>query len=293
MSWGYYRKKRPARPARVVKDGIKASRVNTGHTSWWAQEWMKLLEVMDEEYGNRLARGKTYARLGQVISIDITPGHVKSLVQGTQSAPYQVEIHIEPILQSDWDKIIKGMVGQAYFLALLLAGQMPDNIEDVFDAAGASLFPRDDMEMDGECTCPDWAVPCKHTSAVYFLLGEEFDRDPFLLFLLRGMPREELLYHLRVESGMCLDALTISEIAPEPLPTESLTFWTANPLPEIVIGECQSGDVTAPLLRRIGNYPFWRGSQSIIKTLSPNYISAARHGSELALRFSEDNQPEA
>ena len=84
---------------------------------------------------------------------------------------------------------------QVIFTAKLLAGEMPQDIEQAFTDAGLSLFPAQSKDLDTECSCPDWSNPCKHIAAVYYLLGEEFDRNPFLIFKLRGMEREESFEH--------------------------------------------------------------------------------------------------
>ena len=118
------------------------------------------------------------------------------------------------------------MAEQPIIAASLLSGRMPANIEDTFRAVGLSMFPdqRDDLETD--CSCPDWSNPCKHIAAVYLLLGEEFDRDPFLIFRMRGMDREDLLGPEFRRSARTLEGPTLPA---EPLPPEPGEFWS-NPL---------------------------------------------------------------
>ena len=115
------------------------------------------------------------------------------------------------------------MAEQPIIAASLLSGRMPDNIEDTFRSVGLSMFPdrRDDLETD--CSCPDWSNPCKHVAAVYLLLGEEFDRDPFLIFRMRGMDREDLLGPEFRRSALTLEGPALPA---EPLPPEPGEFWS-------------------------------------------------------------------
>ena len=70
---------------------------------------------------------------------------------------------------------------------------MPADIERAFAASGKRLFPFKLQEVRSECSCPDKANPCKHISAVYYLMGDRFSEDPFVLFQLRGRTRSQLL----------------------------------------------------------------------------------------------------
>ena len=175
-----------------VRGGIRAgSKRGAFGSSWWAKRWLQTLEEF--RIGSRLDRGRSYARRGQVMSIDVQPGGVTAKVQGSRKRPYNVSIEVRTISPPDWERLQAAMAEQPIIAASLLSGRMPDNIEDTFRAAGLSMFPdrQDDLETD--CSCPDWSNPCKHVAAVYLLLGEEFDRDPFLIFRMRGMDRGDLL----------------------------------------------------------------------------------------------------
>ena len=175
-----------------VRGGIRAgSKRGAFGSSWWARRWLQTLEEF--RIGTRLDRGRSYARRGQVMSIDVQPGGVTARVQGSRKRPYSVSIEVRTISPPDWERLQEAMAKQPIIAASLLSGRMPDNIEECFRAVGLSMFPdrQDDLETD--CSCPDWSNPCKHVAAVYLLLGEEFDRDPFLIFRMRGMDREDLL----------------------------------------------------------------------------------------------------
>ncbi len=174
----------PSSPIRTDK-GIKArSQRGAFGTSWWAKRWIAALDRFG--WGSRLQRGKTYARQGQVLTIDFAGSKIKAKVQGSRPKPYDVTIEMQPLSAAQWEHVIDALARQAIFAAKLLAGEMPQNIEQAFDAAGVPLFPRGPQDISAACSCPDYANPCKHIAAVYYLLGERFDEDPFLIFQARA-----------------------------------------------------------------------------------------------------------
>ncbi len=187
----YSRYFKPSKPC-AAKGGIKAqSKRGTFGESWWAKRWNSVLESFD--IGARLGRGRSYARKGQVLSIQIEKGLVRAKVQGSRPKPYDVAIQAKTLTPEDWQTVAEALAQQAIFAAKLLAGEMPQDIERTFEQCGLSLFPSQLGDLSTKCSCPDWSNPCKHIAAVYYLIGEEFDRDPFLIFTLRGLTQEELL----------------------------------------------------------------------------------------------------
>ena len=185
----------PARPIRV-DGGIKArSKRGAIGEQWWSRRFISVLE----SYGmsGRLARGRSYARAGQVLDFELSQGKVTARVQGSRVRPYQVRIGVLPLTTAQWRRVQDRLASQALFRAKLLAGEMPHEIEEVFAECGTPLFPRSPADLDMHCSCPDWEVPCKHLAAVCYVLAEEFDRDPFGMLAWRGKAREELLAALR------------------------------------------------------------------------------------------------
>ena len=185
----------PAKPIRV-DGGIKArSKRGAIGEQWWSRRFISVLE----SYGmsGRLARGRSYARAGQVLDFALTQGKVTARVQGSRVRPYQVRIGVLPLTTAQWRRVQDRLARQALFRAKLLAGEMPHEIEEVFAECGTPLFPRSAADLDMHCSCPDWGVPCKHLAAVCYVLAEEFDRDPFGMLAWRGKARDELLAALR------------------------------------------------------------------------------------------------
>jgi uncharacterized Zn finger protein len=231
-----------------------------------------------------------------VLSINIEKGAVTARVQGSRARPYRVEIKVKTLGRPDWEKLTLALSGRPIFAAKLLAGQMPENIEDAFRDAGLSLFPDRGDDLETNCSCPDWSNPCKHIAAVYLLLGEEFDRDPFLIFKLRGAEREELLSlagREAVGSSVGAYETTIKSRADqgtdqsptEPLPAEPAEFWGQETAEreEAAHGAARIPTVSASLPKRLGNFPFWRGRDGFIPALEEIYSRASPAGLDVFL----------
>lgn len=166
---------------------------------WWTQQWLDILNRY--RFKKRLERARNYARQGNVLSIEFTGQRVIAEVQGTQAEPYQVELWLDTFTEEEWGYVIETLSQQAIFSAKLLAGEMPYNIEDVFAKNGLRLFPFNLDEVHSRCSCPDKANPCKHIGAIYYMLGDRFSEDPFVLFQLRGRMRDEIIAKLRQLRG--------------------------------------------------------------------------------------------
>jgi uncharacterized Zn finger protein len=283
MSWRYY-DYFPKSSPKAAKGGIKAQTKQGGFgKNWWTKRWIGVLESFN--IGARLGRGRSYAKSGQVLSIDVEKGMVKARVQGSRTKPHEVAIKIKPLSETGWEKITKVLSSQVIFAAKLLAGEMPQEIENVFGEAGLSLFPQKLKDLETDCSCPDRSNPCKHIAAVYYLLGEEFDRDPFLIFKLRGMEREELLSGLgELEEKGSESEETVTTPTPfDPIAANTEAFWKGGELPEDWYGEVVIPPIQAAALKRLGNFPFWRGSQPIRDVLEPLYPVASQHGMDIFL----------
>jgi len=247
----------PSSPIRTDK-GIKArSRRGAFGESWWAKRWIAALDRFG--WGNRLQRGKTYARQGQVLEIDFAGAKIKARVQGSRPKPYDVTIEMQPIGAAQWEQAIDALARQAIFAAKLLAGEMPQDIESAFDAAGVPLFPRGPKDISASCSCPDYANPCKHIAAVYYLLGERFDEDPFLIFQARGRTREQIVDALRARrAGASEEAEPIEAPAAEPVPPLAdllSSFYQAGPELDTIQAHLAAPEIEAAVLKRLGPAP--------------------------------------
>jgi uncharacterized Zn finger protein len=288
----YYPRFPRSRP-RAAKGGIKTqSKRGAFGQSWWAKRWIAVLESFD--IGARLGRGRSYARGGQVLSIDIDKGRVDAKVQGSRPKPYDITIEVKTLSPAEWKRVVEGLAREAVYAAKLLAGEMPQDIEQLFQKVDLSLFPEKLRDLETDCSCPDWSNPCKHIAAAYYLLGEEFDRDPFLLFKLRGLSREELLEQLAnaqqkpsaKKTGRKAVPVTAEKEEPppgEPLSADPAVFWAKGGPADDVIGEVQTPPLSAALPKRLGNFPFWRGEERFLDALEPLYRQASQRGLDVFL----------
>ena len=217
-------------------------------------------------------------------------GLVRAEVQGSRPRPYEVSIKVKRLTSASWNKVAKALSQQAIFAAKLLSGQMPQDIEKVFEQVGSTLFPEKLHDLVTDCSCPDWSNPCKHTAAVFYLLGEEFDRDPFLIFKMRGMSREELIARLgpskgemgRIKTGTAASTHP-AETPSEPLSPDPARFWASSRISDDFYGEVRTPPIAAALPKRLGSFPFWRGKVRFLDAIEPVYTAASERGMGLFL----------
>ena len=189
------KKRYPIRIPRFAA-GIRAqeSRAGAGR-SWWAKRWTQTLEGMG--LGGRLGRGKNYAISGQITAMRLEGPHVEATVVGTRPDPYTVTVDFRIPEGEARARIVARLRAEPMLVARLLVDDLPTEVEQIFADEGFALFPGGKLgpgryDMTTRCTCPDYANPCKHTSAALLILGEEIARRPAALVELRGVTLEEL-----------------------------------------------------------------------------------------------------
>jgi uncharacterized Zn finger protein len=160
-------------------------------TTWWGKAWDDNLEQYSD-YANRIGRGRSYVRNGAVLDLRIGKGRIKALVQGSAAKPYKIEIEIHPLAGGVWEKLKQTCAGQIDSLPELIDGKFPKALAELFTAQGSGLFPAP-KEISLSCSCPDWAIMCKHVAAVLYGVGVRLDENPALFFTLRGVNIEELI----------------------------------------------------------------------------------------------------
>lgn len=178
------RKKNPAIHPIVIAGSAIAK-------TWWGKSWNLNLERY-ADYSNRIGRGRSYVRHGAVLDLLITPGQVKSLVQGSRAKPYSVIIKIKGIGKNIWKNMKAACAGKLDSLPALLAGQFPKALGEIFTVRGEGLFPSP-KEIEFDCSCPDWAYMCKHVAATLYGIGARLDEDPGLFFKLRKVKVDDVI----------------------------------------------------------------------------------------------------
>jgi len=293
--WHYQHYYTPTTPKKV-EDGVKLQSKKIAST-WWSKKWISLLDSFG--WSNRLERGRKYAKRGQVMNFTIEKGIIKAKVQGSVSTPYSVKIEMKKFNNKEWKNIINEMGKQAVFIAKLLNSEMPEDIEKAFEAAGVSLFSKKKNDMKMYCSCPDFAVPCKHIAAVHYILAEEFDKNPFMIFKLRGMDENEMMNELRKIRGY-EEEIVSKEKEPENN-EEILTqldinkFWIKNNDFEKIPLSIELPVVSMPVLKRLGNPQFlycenlFEEMDKIYKIISENAIKQSYEKGEGEIKNENGN----
>lgn len=245
--------------------------------TWWGERWIGALEALGAVYANRLPRGRTYARQGRVEDLTVRPGRVTAKVQGRRARPYRVTLTLPVFDDATWDRVVEALAGEVRHTAALLDGRMPDDVDDVLQACGVSLFPRA-RELATSCSCPDVANPCKHVAAVHYTLAQTFDDDPFLLPRLRGRGRDQLLAGLRAHRAGTAEPADDTQRDSVPMAVGDLVarelFTARGPLDEIDIRPRPAGDPTATL-RRLGPPPAAADVEDELHHLATNAAALA------------------
>ena len=288
-------------------------RRDRGQSNWWAQRWSTSLDVI--QVGRRLGHGRTYARQGRVIELEFEKGSATAMVQGSRDAPYLVRMHFSTLSATDWKRVLHALGEDTDLGGGLFRGEFPKGVEEAFTSLSLSLFPSGQGDLKAACSCPDQANPCKHVAAVFYRLGEEVDRDPFLLLRLRGLDRTELMEALArtpaaraaLVAPPSADAMTRAgdnELRPqdrgrtsapldeerrqpaeEPLPAEPQVFWAglAGERDGEAREEVRLPMVSGALARRLGGFPFWRGENSCNVVMDQIYQASSQVGLSIYL----------
>ena len=263
--------------------------------TWWGKKFIAVLEQLSDP--GRLSRGRSYANNGKVKNFEIIGGIVTAQVRGSvnpyfgvyKEPLYITTIEFQAISAAKWAAAIALIASKASFISRLLLNEIPDNIEEEFALLGLNLLPRSRKDFDISCSCPDWGNPCKHIAGVYYLVAAELDRDPFLLFELRGLSRQDLHSELvKSPLGQALSAelQRFAQRAPQsvlsyytrPLTVSPSTmtglrdFWhgtkrlppTIEPLPQTLVSGIP--------VKKQGEFPaFWHRENSFIEAMETLY----------------------
>jgi uncharacterized Zn finger protein len=263
--------------------------------TWWGQRFIAALEQFTDPA--RLGRGRSYAHGGRILDYTLSHGTVTARVRGSinpyfgvyKEPIYETSITIKAIATVDWIKVISQIASRADLVTKLLMNEMPDTIEDAFSELGLHLLPHSQRDFVTACSCPDYANPCKHIAGVYYLLASALDHDPFLMFELRGLSRDDLRAQLaQMPLGQILAAALVAKDDPiEPAEsyytrparkpaetgvTSHKAFWTGAKMLPAPLGNSSQSAVSAILIKKQGDYPpFWQKDISFISVMEELY----------------------
>ncbi len=269
--------------------------------TWWGKKYIEALEGFIDP--GRLSRGRSYANENRIKQYAMEGNRISAQIRGNinpyfgvyKEPLYKTTIELKAIGEADWEEVIQQLGSQAAFVSRLLLNEVPDNIEEPFEALGLHLLPRSMKDLKTQCTCPDYANPCKHVAGLDYFLAAKLDQDPFLLFELRGLPRSELSRQLLATPlGRALtQALNVAELPlqfsasyftrplqkaySKQLPAEE--FWRGlKRLPE-QIDPATPPAVAALNIKKGGNFPgFWKRDNSFIEAMELFYEAVRKKG---------------
>jgi len=169
--------------------------VQYGNT-WWGERWLASLTMIDDT--NRLPRGRTYARGGKVADIELKNETIHTTVKGSRPRPYKVTLSMGPISKSSVNTMLDKVMEYPSIISKLLNGKLDPQLLELASSVGIKLFPTSSRDMKMKCSCPDYAVPCKHLAASIYKVCADVDNDPFVLFRFRGVDLQKLLKQRKV-----------------------------------------------------------------------------------------------
>ena len=262
--------------------------------TWWGKRFIEALERFTDSA--RLGRGRSYASNGKILEYEIAKNKITATVKGSinpyfgvyKEPRYKTTIEITPIAKTSWSKAIKYISSKASFVSKLLMNEVPDNIDDAFANLGLHLLPYSQKDFTTKCSCPDWANPCKHIAGVYYLVASQLDNDPFILFELRGLSKNELQAELaKSPLGKALfselTAKEISLVASESYYTklkkvpmaEKINlrdFWQGKKRLPPTVEVATPASLPAILVKKQGDFPpFWKKDNSFIEVMEELY----------------------
>ena len=262
--------------------------------TWWGNKFIAAIESFTDSA--RLGRGRSYARGGKILEFYVNKGKIEGLIRGSVNPyfgvytepRYQTEVEIKPIATKNWAQIIKSLSSNASFVSKLLLNEVPDNIEDSFLAVNQRLLPSNSKDFKTSCSCPDYSNPCKHIAGLCYRFAAELDEDPFLLFELRGLPKEKLYQELaKTPLGKALLAGLGTE-KPTPVPVTSYyteletisveakislkDFWQGQKRHQPKLVENSGASISGIIVKKQGDFPpFWHKANSFIATMEELY----------------------
>lgn len=188
--------------------------------TWWGSEWLKSLTHID--YANRIPRGSAYAKKGAVRSVEVKGNVIMAKVSGSRPTPYKVTIRVPSFKKEQIELLMQKLLEKPALISKLLNRELDTEVFNIAKSIGLNLFPQRWDDLDMHCSCPDWAVPCKHLAAVIYMMSREIDNDPFLVFSMHGVNLlDELKRHnVQIEREQMMDVPELVSLFDRRMPKE-------------------------------------------------------------------------
>ena len=218
--------------------------------TWWGEQWLGALKNID--YSNRLPRGASYARNGMVQEINFSGNIIRAKVKGSRRTPYSETIKLPEFSSKDIDKLIKLILEQPVVLSKLFNRQLDESLAKMAEEAGMALFTKQWKDLKMNCSCPDWAVPCKHLAAVIYKTSMEIDNNPFLVFSLHGV---DLMAELEKRGITAADSTEMMEVENTSAVYATMEQMQLRKVPELMPDYTLLSDLTLPLSNLLPSSP--------------------------------------
>ena len=238
--------------------------------NWWGAAWLEKMERLAEP--GRFREGAHYALANLVQQVRFDGRSVTGVAQGSGEPGYTVRITFEPFSRQQWDQLFAQVRNQRVLASALESGDLPLEMQTAFSKARLLFMPERYVDLHLDCACPDWFKPCRHIVAVWLKFARDFDRDPLLVFHLRGMKRDELFHLLRgrdtdvAEPEPAAEEVPAEEVfllRPESLPADPEAFWAEPVLPALSAESAERRLLDDDLLEKSGPAPFVRNWRSL------------------------------
>lgn len=263
VPWDY----QPTADSRVLpvpEDGIVASQRPLG---WVGEAWRRLVESYTGDHAPRVARGRGFARAGRVRALSVDPG--QAVAECVASQGYRVAVRLPVFDPKAWDRVIEVLAQDLARVAELLEGKLALDLVRLLESKGRSLLPKRD-ELDGDCDCGDFLLPCAHMVAVHYVLADALDGDPFLLLTLRGRTMDQVLAGLRKRWGDPSAGEPVNQTDEEAPP--DWDDWDHHPVPLVPLQFVVEGGSPTSGLMALGPAP---GGLDLQRAVQPLYAAGA------------------
>jgi uncharacterized Zn finger protein len=204
-----------------------AQRRSTWGRSWWARAWVQALEDTSLD-SDQLRKGRRYASSGQVGTITVSPGRIAATVYSPDDT-YEAVVQIDELSDDEWSRFLDQVAARAGHIAALLDGEMPHDLVEAAADAGVPLLPGIG-DLDPTCTCDGWELPCQHAAGLCYQVAWLLDSDPFVLLLMRGRSREDLLDQLQTRSQVSIE---VDEVGVSPQDVDAALVGELPAVPEL------------------------------------------------------------